>query len=188
MYKKREILIIILIIFLTIFLAFLPQFTKSSNVVEIKNETEDSMINVEVKGELMVPGDGINEDLIQNNISLQMPIGSSYGEIIISIEAYLTAYSIIDDDFKKRYFEDTIIIIDSSYIYEEDNPVYEIDKIKISTASQSELMSLYGIGKARAKKIIDYRLKKEIESFEELKAILGVSDAIINAIKEKAIL
>ncbi len=36
--------------------------------------------------------------------------------------------------------------------------------------------------------LIEYREKKEIESFTELKELLGVSDEVISAIKEKAIL
>ena len=62
------------------------------------------------------------------------------------------------------------------------------DFININTASASELTTLYGIGDKRAILIIEYRKNKKIESFEELREIIGVSDEVIKRIKEKAIL
>ena len=49
-------------------------------------------------------------------------------------------------------------------------------------------MSLYGIGEARANKIIEYRKNKKIETWDEFKKIIGVSNEIMEAIKEKAVL
>ena len=49
-------------------------------------------------------------------------------------------------------------------------------------------MSLYGIGDKRSDAIIEYREKKKIESWDELKSLIGVSDEVIKAIKEKAVL
>ena len=69
---------------------------------------------------------------------------------------------------------------------------YEIErykhKININVASTDELITLYGIGEKRAQAIIDYRKNKKIESFSELKELLGVSDEVIINIKDKAVL
>ena len=50
-------------------------------------------------------------------------------------------------------------------------------------------MTLHGIGEKRANRIIDYiAVNGEINSFEELRQLIGVSDEIITVIKEKAFL
>ena len=180
MKRKKEIIVIILIIISTVLLAFLPMIinnTKSSNddIVETK---KPSTINIKITGEIKV-----------NELNIKIPYGYSYGYIINKIELYLNDYSIIDDNKTKRYYEDTTIIIESSDIkINDNNTTIDSTKININEASIDELTSLYGIGEKRANVIIEYRKNKKIESFTELKELIGVSDEIINHIKEKAVL
>ena len=54
--------------------------------------------------------------------------------------------------------------------------------------SKEELIKIYGIGEKRADKIIAYRKTTKIKSFEELKTLIGVSNEIIEKIKQQAIL
>lgn len=181
MYKKKEIIIISVIISLTIFLGFLPMIisscdNKKEEIVE-KEEKKD-YLSITIKGELNV-----------DKVNLEIPYGYSYGYIISKIKPYLNQYSIIDKELTKRYYEDSIIIIYSSDINNE--IVEEIDNsnlININESDKDDLTKLYGIGTKRADAIIEYREKKKIESFTELKELLGVSDEVISAIKEKAIL
>lgn len=56
--------------------------------------------------------------------------------------------------------------------------------ININTASLEELMTLSGIGKAKAKSIVDYReTHNGFKSIEEIKNIEGIKDAVYNKIK-----
>ncbi|MBO5711197.1 MAG: helix-hairpin-helix domain-containing protein, partial [Acholeplasmatales bacterium] len=54
--------------------------------------------------------------------------------------------------------------------------------------TKDELLTLYGIGEARADKIIEYRINDRIDTFNELRELLGVSNEIISKIKSQAVL
>lgn len=177
MYKRKEIIIIITIIIITIFLAFLPKIIDSNKKKEEEIVISDSnQIEIKIVGEIKV-----------EELNISFPKGVSYSYIIKKIELYLNEYSVISSNLNERYYENTTIYIESSDIKEE----YEdtnIGKININLATFNELISLYGIGEARANKIIEYRKNKKIETFEELKKVIGVSNEIIERIKEKAFL
>ena len=176
MYKKKEIIIIIFIIIITIFLAFLPKIINLSNEEEVTTDYQDNQIEVKIKGELIV-----------EELNIIVPKGSSYSYIISKIKLYLNDYSVIDSNLSNRYYENTTIYIESNDFKDTTN-IDNIGKININEASYSELLTLYGIGDKRANKIIEYRMTNKIDSFETLKKIIGVSNEVIEAIKEKAFL
>ncbi len=180
MKRIKEIIVIIFIIGITAFLAFMPILTSNNDNVEASSKPP-STIKINITGELRV-----------NELNIRIPYGYSYGYIISKIEVYLNDYSIIDDNKTKRYYEDTKIVIKSSDIKIEPTATVEptdtSDKININTATKNDLITLYGIGEKRALAIIEYRETKKIESFDELKELIGVSEDVINAIKEKAVL
>jgi len=179
MYKKKEIIIIIIILAITLLLSFLPTI-----ISKFSNTVHDVVVPTTIKNTIQIKIEGE----VKEEVTIDVPMGASYGYILTKIEKYLNEYSILEDDLKKRYYSDTVIQIESSdtscFIEEE----IEDGKIRISTAEKYELMSLYGIGEARANKIIEYRKNKKIESWDELKKIIGVSNEIMEAIKEKAVL
>lgn len=177
MYNKKEIIIIISIISLSVFLGFLPSIINNSkNEEEIVLEDNNELINIKIIGELKV--EELNIEIIK---------GLTYGYIISRINLYLNDYSKIDEDKTKRYYEDSVIIINSLDINKEYN-IDNTDLININEATKDELITLYGIGEKRASVIIEYRNSKKIESFVELRELLGVSNEVINHIKEKATL
>lgn len=57
--------------------------------------------------------------------------------------------------------------------------------ININTASKEELISLEGIGEAKAKLIIDYREKKPFENIEDIKNVKGIGEALFEKIKDR---
>ena len=179
MYKKKEIIIIIIILAITLLLSFLPTL-----ISKFSNTVHDVVVPTTIKNTIQIKIEGE----VKEEVTIDVPMGASYGYILTKIEKYLNEYSILKDNLKERYYSDTTIHIESSdtscFIEEE----IEDGKIKISTAEKYELMSLYGIGEARANKIIEYRKNKKIETWDELKKIIGVSNEIMEAIKEKAVL
>lgn len=199
MKRKKEIIIIIFIAIICIILVILPFLINNTNTINNSNNNQnndnieeyDNTINITVYGEITYKTiNSISDDDITNQISFDTLKGITYGEIINKINTYLTNYSIIDSNLTKRYFESSKIYIKSSLKNDE---IEQIDitegKININKATIDELTTLHGIGEKRANRIIDYiAINGKINSFEELKGLIGVSDEIIGIIKEKAFL
>lgn len=55
--------------------------------------------------------------------------------------------------------------------------------VNINTASQKELMTLHGIGEAKAKAIITYRTKTRFKKVEDIMQVKGIGQSIFNKIK-----
>ena len=59
-------------------------------------------------------------------------------------------------------------------------------RVDINTAAKDELMTLNGIGEARADSIIKYREEHGgFQSIEELKEVEGIKDGIFNKVKDQ---
>lgn len=56
--------------------------------------------------------------------------------------------------------------------------------ININYAGKEELMTLPGIGEAKAQKIIDYRSSTKFRKKEDIKSVNGIGDAVYNNIKD----
>ncbi len=56
--------------------------------------------------------------------------------------------------------------------------------VNINYADREELMTLPGIGEAKAQKIIDYRSSTKFRKKEDIKSVNGIGDAVYNNIKD----
>ncbi len=56
--------------------------------------------------------------------------------------------------------------------------------VNINYAGKEELMTLPGIGEAKAQKIIDYRSSTKFRKKEDIKSVNGIGDAVYNNIKD----
>lgn len=61
--------------------------------------------------------------------------------------------------------------------------VIKDEKISLNKATKEELMSLSGIGEAKAIAIIEYRKNKQFETIEEIKKVSGIGDSLFEEIK-----
>lgn len=191
MRKIGEIIFVVVVIILSLVLTIIS-FIPTGEVIEVESSSTSNYITITVKGEINV-----------DSVDIKIPKGQTYRYILDSISTYLNDYSVIDLDLTKRYFESTTIEIlsnDSNNLNtstKKDDDIISTSpstttattgKININEASYYELTSIYGIGEKRANKILDVVQEKKIESFEELQKLLGVSNEVIERIKEQAIL
>ena len=180
--RLKEKIIIALIVIMTVLLALVPILKENKNNDTL--EPSDNNIKIIIEGEINALDK--NGD-ITNKMTIIVPSGTTYGYIISRINIYLTRYSIIDDNLKLKYYNSTKIKIESSNKTLNINSITK-GKICLNTASKKELMTINGIKEQRALKIIEYRQNKRIESYTELKNILGLSDDAIENIKKQAFL
>lgn len=172
MYRKKEIIIIIGIILLTVIFALYDDTFKNNE--DLINEHTPSYVTVRLEGE------------VKEEHEILIPYGYTYGYVMKYASVYLNDYSYYELQLDKQIFEDTTITILSN---DKNNNYKECSvNIAINTATLDELLTLYGIGEARAKKIIEYRENNRIDTFEELKDILGISNEVLERIKTQAIL
>lgn len=178
--RKKEILIIILIIALTIGIGFssnIIDYFKKNDETEEKEKDNTKFIILSFKGELI------------QEVDFKLNKGVSFGYVYQFLNNYLNSYSIIDIDFNETFNESKTITIKSNDIKTISEEEIDLtDKICINRALQKELTNLYGIGDKRALRIIEYRKNKKIESFDELKQLIEVSDYVIEQIKKEAYL
>lgn len=76
----------------------------------------------------------------------------------------------------------------SSYVYQELSGEKDASKVNINTADINELLTLPGIGEAKALSIINYRQEHgDFKSIEEIKNISGIKNSVFDKIKDKII-
>ncbi len=142
---------------------------------EPKEETEysNSIVTndcvVEIKGEVNKAG------------IYSVDSNSRVNDIIALANGLTDNADIININLAEKVTDGMVIIIPS--LKKED---VSSDKVNINTATKEELMTLMGIGEAKALSIISYRTNNNgFKSIEEIKNVNGISEKLFLSIKDQ---
>lgn len=170
-----------------------------SNNFEVVEEIKEDDIYVDVKGSVSNPGvykleynsrvidaikasGGITEEANTRFINLSKQL--SDGDVIV-------VYSKKEiNDAKKNnvvYVETPCVCeeVKNDACYKEKEEINVSNKININTATIEDLKTLSGIGDAKAKAIVEYRVSNgNFKSIEDIKNVDGISETLYIKIKE----
>ncbi len=188
-YNRKDIILYFIIIFLIIYNIFLTLSNNDFSNEEIVNndelliEKDDEIINskmiVDIKGE------------IKNPNTYEALDGERIIDVINKAGGLTDKADVSNINLSEKVYDEMIIIIPSKESNKEiitknekDSVVKSDSKISINNASIEELMTLDGIGKTKAKNIVDFRNKNgKFKSIEEIKNVSGIGDALFEKIK-----
>ena len=161
----------------------------------------EKVIFVEVKGEVKNPGVyKINDEMIVEDILTMaelMPSSDTsqinlskkvYDEMVIIIPSkkeieslnIKTAFKIIENECVcPKIINDSCISLEVPK-----DEIIKNTKISLNTATKEELMTLNGIGEAKALAIIEYRKINKFTNIEEIMNIKGIGKSIYEKIKD----
>ena len=212
-YRKQILLGIILLLLLLVPLAYFfltkdKKTKKKERIEEVKLEKKEEkkqeidIYKVDIKGEVNVPGiysltsDSRVIDVIEKAGGLTEQADTSVIKIKKKINDEMVI--IIYSEQEVREFEKTKEKekqVEEKCIQKDDNSLKNdaciitntvpTGKVNINTASKEELMTLNGIGEAKANDIIKYReTNGNFETIEDIKKIEGIGDSIFAKIQE----
>lgn len=176
---------------------------KSSNDKD-KDKEEDTLYQVDIKGEVNTPGiyslkegsrvidvintaNGLTENADTTVINLSKKIIDEMVIIIYSRE------EVADFINTKRIESELINYCSDGFSLHNDACISNDDTsndtnnslININSASKEDLMTLPGVGEAKADSIIEYRNSNgEFKSIEDIKNVSGIGDSLFAKIKE----
>lgn len=214
-YRKQIFIGIIIFIALSLTTFFIIKNTKHTSkktnqekiVVEKKKKEEKEVIKyleVDIKGEVITPGiyklkeesrvidvinaaGGLTENANTSVINLSKKITDEMVIIIYS-------NSQVEDFSKTKEIENQVIDycnqVDENSLHNDacitkDNSATPKGKISISNATLEELMTLPGVGEAKAKSIIEYRNSNgPFNQIEDIMKVSGIGDNLFAQIKE----
>lgn len=213
-YRKQILIGVILLLFIGITTFFIiknnnhtvKKTTKKKIIVEKKKEIKKEEINyieVDIKGEVISPGiyklkegsrvidvieasGGLTENANTTVINLSKKITDEMVIIIYS-------NSQVEDFSKTKEIENQVI----DYCNQKDENSLHNDaciskdnntptgKISLSNATLEELMTLPGVGEAKAKNIIEYRTSNgPFITIEDVMKVSGIGEGLFDQIKE----
>lgn len=176
-------------------------------VLEKKNvkrkDSQEELLKVDIKGEVISPGiyelkessrvidvinlaGGLTEDADTSVINLSKKIIDEMVIIVYSksqVEDFKKTKEIEKQVEEKCNKNEIYSIENNACIATSSNEINGL--ININTASQEELMTLQGIGEAKAKDIIKYREENgQFNSIEDIKKVTGIGENLFASIKE----
>lgn len=181
----------------------------NEKVEENENKEEEKKVKVDIKGFIKNPGvyelssESRVLDVIEKAGGLLESANTEYLNLSKKVldEMIIIIYSNDEINQLKETDKENIKLENDAYI-DKTNVVNSVSNnnstknnntsekttssiVSINTASKDELMTLNGIGEAKAKLIIEYRESNGgFKSIEEIKNIKGIGDSIYSKIKE----
>lgn len=161
----------------------------NSTTDEISNtENSSKYIYVHICGEVQKP----DVYKVQADTRVYELIAKAGGLTDAAADAYINQASIVTDG-QQIYIpsfdevEDVLPGISNISTNETiENSNKNSGTININIATADELMTLSGVGQAKAQAIIDYRMSNgDFQSIDDIKKIAGIKDAVYNKIKDK---
>lgn len=207
--KDNKLILILYVLFIVLSVSIVYLYIKPkeekvmplSEKEDLKEDTKEETVYVDIKGAVVNPGTyevllgkrvkdvielagGLlgNADTSVNNLSLKV---KDEMNIVIYTKDEIANYLKVKEDESKK-----LKICDDEYI-KNDSCLPAIEnsssKISINNATKEELMSLPGIGEAKALDIIEYRKNESFVTIEDIKKVPGIGDALYVKIKENII-
>ena len=171
---------------------------------DIQNENvEEELVTVDIKGAIKNPGvysvkkTAIINDVVKMAGGLTKKANTSLINLAKRVTNEMVIIIYTDEEVKKSNVVDTVVQVvekecvcpniknDGCINTEIDETISnKVDKlININTASLEELMSLSGVGEAKAKAIISYRETKRFEKIEDILNVSGFGETLYEQIK-----
>ena len=207
--KKKILIVLLILIIIGIVCYYFCVYRKDDNefvlddnnkVVNDKTELAIDDIYVDIKGYVNKPG--VYSFKLSDNARVNDLINKAGGLLKDADTSMINLSKKLDDEM-------TIIIYSkgeiSNYLKTQDELIKKLEicenkinnnaciknssnndttKININEASLDELLTINGIGEAKAKAIIEYRGKARFKSVEEIKNVEGIGESLFNTIKE----
>lgn len=171
-YKKYIITLVILILSIISILMQEKSRQESININSQDISKMDNKIAVYVTGAVKNPG------------VYYLDIGSRLSNLLDICGGVLENADIRKINLAKKLSDSDKIDIPIIKEDNEEDEQTENDKININTASETELMTLTGIGKSTAQKIIEYRKVQEFTEIEDIMEVPGIGESKFNNIKD----
>lgn len=177
-----------------------PVIVEKKDVKEVEQEvlvTEEYI--VDIKGAVKKPGvykikkGSIVNDVIKLAGGLRSSASTSYINLSYELKNHdviniFTKTEVKNNDIKEECSCSDVIINDcnNSGIITNGNASNDkvSGKVNINNATLDELLTIDGIGEAKAVAIIEYRNSNKFSSIEDIKNVSGIGDSLYNKIKD----
>lgn len=211
--KKNKSNIIFIIVSALIFILFILSFVlplipkeekteviEKEETVEKKNEEDNKVFLVDIKGQIKGPGvyemksgERVN-DVIKKAGGLTEKADTSLINLSQKIKDEMVIIVYSKEEVIKMTEEEPCVCpeVNNACINDEDkaeivaseDEVTTNGKVSINEATKEELMTLEGIGAAKADSIIEYRNKNgKFKTIEDIKNVSGIGESVFEKIK-----
>lgn len=171
--KYKKYIFSLIIILLSIISIVMQENSRNKSI----NINSQNIVHSEDKIAVYITG------AVKNPGVYYLKLGSRLGDLLDICGGILENADINQINLAKKLSDSDKIDIPIIKEYD-DNELEKEEKVNINTADETELMTLNGIGKSTAQKIIEYRKVQEFTDIEDLMDVPGIGESKYNNIKD----